>query len=369
MKFLFVQPCIPTYRVPFFRSLNTALSGELLVIASKEDVDGLPSDVDKTAGFRFNLTLEERYLFRRKFFVQSGICKNNLKNAKVVVVTGNLRCLSNWLLLFKSKVYGFRILWWGQARTSGSSYLMFIVKLVVAKLYDGMILYTEREFEYVKRSIFSNKKLTYLNNGLDLNRINSLYNEYDLTSQATSSEDIIKLVFIGRVNPKSNITLLLSALVNVDIPVKLLVIGDGSELEHSKRFAEKYKLNVSFLGSIYKETALAEVMCSSDAFVYPGAVGLSLIHAFSYRLPAIVHNNHLEHMPEFCAFENDYNGYGFERGSATSLAKSIEKMYRLKLSGGISTFRENAFQTVNNKYNVDFMANQMSKFIEEVLLD
>ena len=33
-------------------------------------------------------------------------------------------------------------------------------------------------------------------------------------------------------------------------------------------------------------------------FVYPGEVGLSLIHAMAYGLPCLVHSDRLKHMPE-----------------------------------------------------------------------
>ena len=44
---------------------------------------------------------------------------------------------------------------------------------------------------------------------------------------------------------------------------------------------------VRWLGSIYDEAQLAPWFLTADAFVYPGAIGLSVLHAMGYGLPVV----------------------------------------------------------------------------------
>ena len=68
-------------------------------------------------------------------------------------------------------------------------------------------------------------------------------------------------------------------------------------------------------------------------FVYPGEVGLSIIHAMSYGLPAIIHNNINHHNPEHAAFTNEVNGLVFDENNPTLafelylLNQSIQNIY------------------------------------------
>ena len=64
-------------------------------------------------------------------------------------------------------------------------------------------------------------------------------------------------------------------------------------------------------------------------FIYPGSVGLSLIHAYNYGLPSIIFSDMRYHMPESAAFKEGFNGISYKKDSATSLARSIDMYAQL----------------------------------------
>ena len=64
-------------------------------------------------------------------------------------------------------------------------------------------------------------------------------------------------------------------------------------------------------------------MKSASAFVYAGAVGLSLIHAFAYGLPAIISSDMNDHNPEALLFRDGECGATFLRDDVDSLADTI----------------------------------------------
>jgi len=107
-------------------------------------------------------------------------------------------------------------------------------------------------------------------------------------------------VFIGRVEKEKGIFDLLQAwkIVAEKRPtVKLLVIGDGSELEHAKRFVEENNIskNVIFTGSIYSEEKY-DLLKKSKVMVYPTfsreGFCLSILDALSCGLPVITYNEY-----------------------------------------------------------------------------
>jgi glycosyltransferase involved in cell wall biosynthesis len=65
---------------------------------------------------------------------------------------------------------------------------------------------------------------------------------------------------------------------------------------------------------------------SSQVLMHPGAIGLTLLHAFAYGLPVITHNDAKKHGPEFVAFSDGETGYAFARGSVDELGLGLEKI-------------------------------------------
>ena len=149
--------------------------------------------------------------------------------------------------------------------------------------------------------------------------------------------------------------------------IHLNVIGTGDSIDEYKAICDELGISdrVNWHGPIFEEIKIAEIMLSSHALIYTGAVGLSLIHGFNYGLPAIIHSDERQHMPEFAAFENRVNGFSFEKNNLNDLSDKINELQSLESSIYVE-MSNNAFKTVANSYNIDNMVYRFNNMIEEI---
>jgi len=110
---------------------------------------------------------------------------------------------------------------------------------------------------------------------------------------------------------------------------------------------------VRFVGELYDEENLAPWFLSAQALVHPGAIGLSLLHAFGYGLPVVTNGNAAWHGPEFAAFENGLTGRTFREGDADDLARTLIDL--LQNPRTLEPMRAHVLEIVRERFNVDVM--------------
>jgi glycosyltransferase involved in cell wall biosynthesis len=173
-------------------------------------------------------------------------------------------------------------------------------------------------------------------------------------------------LYCGRLTPKSELNIALEALSILKKKKQryfLVVIGDGPEKFRLMRYAEKLGISndVYWLGSIYNQVELAPWFLNAVALVYPGAIGLSIFHAFAYGLPVITHGSSLHQLPEFFALRNDFNGLLFKKGDPKDLTLKIEV-----LGNNAEKRKEmgvNALNTIKNEYSFTGMVDRFVKAV------
>ena len=142
-------------------------------------------------------------------------------------------------------------------------------------------------------------------------------------------------------------------------------LAGARELREARRLIESHGLRFEagcddFAG-IYEEERLAPWFLTSELFVYPGAIGLSLLHAFGYGLPVITHDNLHHQMPEIAALESGRNGLLYREGDAADLARQIRR------AGTDESWRRllahEARRTVAEVYTLDAM---VARFVAAV---
>ena len=113
------------------------------------------------------------------------------------------------------------------------------------------------------------------------------------------------------------------------------------------------------INSSFDEKFLSKYFCKSDFFLYPGYIGLSLVHAFYYSLPVITHNNKFMHAPEFSYFRNNYNGYFYQHKNYKSLEKIIYKALSSN-KNKINQLRKNSKKSIKN-LTIENMINRFNE--------
>lgn len=350
-KLVFFQPALPTYREALYKKLQGKTDSEVVVFASNVDflgVKSINSAFMKTVG---------AFIKIGPFYWQKKLGIPKLSNGDIAIINGNARIINYMILLVFYRIKGIKTIWWGQGWTAGSRGVNAKLRRLMMNLANGVLVYTEKE----STGLNIIPPTMGLNNGLDLDEIVDIKRSI----QPRNNERPLSLLFIGRLTSKSGIERIVETVTNLQIDVRLNVVGDYKLF--STNFPELYQRavlsgRVNWHGAIYDETRIAKIAANCDFFIYGGAVGLSLIHAFSYYLPAIVHSNHLGHMPEFAAFEDGINGYSFEENDYKNLSELL-----IKLNGRCDfSLRINARNTVEKSFNTNDMSDRFIKMFDMV---
>jgi glycosyltransferase involved in cell wall biosynthesis len=228
---------------------------------------------------------------------------------------------------------------------------------------DALIFYTDFEVaEFHSSFKFKGALLVRgLNNGLDLSDIEPIRAAYIAKKRENA------IFFIGRLTEKSDLKLLLKSLVDSQLEnVKLFVVGSGTEHLKLKNYAVLLGISdrVFWYGEITNEIDISKIANRCKLFVYPGAVGLSLLHAMSYGLPCIIHSDRREHMPEFAAFVDGVTGIGYKRGCSSSLTVKICEA--LGDVGALEKWSRNCINTTEKTFNTEDMANRFSELVDHL---
>jgi glycosyltransferase involved in cell wall biosynthesis len=227
------------------------------------------------------------------------------------------------------------------------------------KAADAVLFYTDAEVaSYRVRTQNGRRPVMALNNGLDLSMIRSLRVNYDASNRERA------FLFIGRLTKKANIGLALTALARPEAEaIALHVLGDGEDKVRLMAMACDLGLGdrVIWHAGTVNEAHIAAIANRCRAFVYPGEVGLSLIHAMAYGLPSVVHDDPTRHMPEIAAFQAGKTGETFVCNDAACLARTMAKM--IDNNANLTLYSANALATTQESYNTDDMA---QRFVEMV---
>lgn len=130
-------------------------------------------------------------------------------------------------------------------------------------------------------------------NGLDLAPYRENIRPIDRSNIGFSDNDVI-LIYVGRLSPEKNLSLLFRAFYGVAMTydyVRLLIVGDGPERENLETLTKHMDLGskVFFTGMIdYKE--IPSYLTTSDIFVTPSnseTFGLSTVEAMAAGLPTL----------------------------------------------------------------------------------
>ncbi|WKT73380.1 glycosyltransferase [Acinetobacter variabilis] len=361
MKILIFQKKVPSYRVDFFNSLFFYSNQNVLVYSPCEKLGSLTNtsldnkDWLKKKGKNISL-LKSLNLEWQTDLYDIKINKND-----IVVIPGNPRDLGYFYLFIKLKLKGVKVIIWTQYWSHTSSKFGFYIRRFLFNFFSGIIFYTEKEaLQYLNDEKGKVKiPVIGLNNGLNFDLISSKSIVYNAFNRGDN------VVFIGRLTKKSNLDQLIISLSMCDlIKPTLHIIGDGDELSNYRELIKLYNVNAIFYGSLTDEDDISSIMNKCSLFVYPGAVGLSLIHAMSYGVPAIIHDDFQSHGPESAALVNGITGIVFKKDSIESLAHTISQV--LKNKKNLNNLSNESIKLIKENFNIKSMARQFLTLIDRV---
>lgn len=364
------QPIVPEYRVPLFEGLAGRYGDRMEVWAS-------PMQGSDASCPMKGALYDYAHTMRRlgPLVWQSGFCLRGLQRGDVAVVCGDVHQLSSLYVALVAKCKGVKVVWWGHHKSASSRRLGVAIRLMLARwLSDAFLCYTGEGIRYLRRHGFANVPVVATGNTIDLRPISlarQKWNDEALREfeNRKGLKDKKLILVCGVLRRKMKLDLLMEAFSSSKIlqeNVIVVVIGDGPEKVQYMARAKQLGVFDRFVWveGTRDQDKLAPWFLSAKMFVYPGAIGLAIMHAFAYGLPVVTHGNAAHQMPEFEAMEDGETGLTYAENDVADLAAKIAELLgdedKRRGMGG------NARRIVENKYTMDAMVENFCAVIDAV---
>ena len=360
------QPIVPEYRVALFDGVGSRYGDRVEVWADEGHGQ------DKSYPL---LQTHFDYSHRRKklgpFVWQKGLSLSELERGDVIVVCGDVHQLSSLWIALKAKLSGIAVVWWGHHRTATSKEWGVRIRLSVARrLCDVFLAYTRTGIAYLEKFGFKQGCVFATGNTIDQSPIKEAISEWTLEKlKGFQAEHGIAgkkmLLCCSVLRPKVKLELAIRALSSPKLSgVILAVIGDGSEKVAYQKLAVELGVSerIKWIGSTRDQMVMAPWFLSSVAFVYPGSIGLSILHSFSYGLPVVTHGNADHQMPEFEVMEDGRTGLFFEENNIDDLEEKIASL--LADEEGRLSMSRYCRKMASEKYSMGAMVENYCEAIE-----
>jgi glycosyltransferase involved in cell wall biosynthesis len=146
--------------------------------------------------------------------------------------------------------------------------------------FDAMIAYSQRGADEYAALGFPQEKIFVAHNSVALPPA-AAPDDRPLTV------DRFTILFVGRLQARKRVDLLLRACAQLESKPRLIVVGDGPERGSLESLAKEIYPRAEFIGTRHG-AELAPYFKEADLFVLPGTGGLAVQEAMSYGLPVIV---------------------------------------------------------------------------------
>ncbi len=292
---------------------------------------------------------------------------------QALVIEGNPRFISHFLLASIAKILGKPVLIWAMAKSPNAS-LGEGFRLRWMRGFNDILVYTGQEVRFLEERGYSGKSLTSIDNGLNQREVDAAKGEWPESRLHHWRKDRdIELgeLFLScaRLEPKNQFDVGIRAFAQYvkGRPVaRYAIVGDGPEMERLAALScyLGVERNVLFLGAIHRQTELAPWFLSATALVHPGSIGLSIFHALGYGLPVITNSTTSVHAPEFSALIPGVNGLTFNEGDVHSLVSALSEARKRRMDGA---FDEGVVSVLpRTVHNTDRMAANLLRALDKL---
>jgi glycosyltransferase involved in cell wall biosynthesis len=350
-----LQTCVPPYRLPLFDALSDSQGGEFQVVAGDRFFDpSIRTCAEERPWFH---RCHNRFLVGNRFLWQSGAAVKGLSGGPLVV-EGNPRSLSTWMILFRARRRGQRVAVWGHARGRQAGVeKMGAGRRWMFSLADTIICYCYAEKEPLQR-LFPYKQILVAGN--------AALRQADCYPSPVPPDSRVSVLFLGRLVPEKKPLLLLRALQlaqNTEPRIGAVIVGEGPERGSCEDFVIRAGVKgVNFVGAEFGQEALRRWADKCFVMASPGYVGLSVLHAQGFGLP-VAFSEAEPNAPEVEILAKGVNALTFAPDLPESLADVLVAFYRGRFDW---LARGDEFcRVVHDCYSLENMSQQFVKFFTD----
>jgi len=276
------QRVLPSYRAPFFELLASVCDGGMSLFT------GLPRPSEGiTTTEQLQLT---NYQLGQNIHLLSGslyICYQRglidwLEgwNPDALIVEANPRYLSTPSAVQWMKKQNKPVIGWGLGAPPVGR-LRERRRVAFLRQFDALLCYSQRGADEYARLGFPLDNLFVAHNSV------SPAPTWAMPVRPDTFDEHPRILFVGRLQFRKNVDLLLGACAALESQPRLVIVGDGPERLHLESLAEELYPQAEFVGAKHG-AELKPYFMEADLFVLPGTGGLAVQEAMSYGLPVIV---------------------------------------------------------------------------------
>ncbi len=376
-KIFLYQRIVPHYRIAVFDYLAKLLGGMFRVIFGTER-SGDSVRNDKEAIRQRNYFVQGKTLYAGKaFFIPKfwALMFKYRSVPKVVILQGDVSSIDTLLCLLLRSVFKARCVVWsfGYHPKRGFDPRAFWqdrIRLWMFNKADVVLVYWNQGKQVISRWIECPEKIVVAPNTLDTRRLHAIFQQLKEKGRETLKMELgvkesYHLVYVGRLVADKQVDFLLRAFARIEnnYEVRLTIIGEGPEKERLQSLAKELGIKkVRWLGAQYDIEVTARWLFISDAFLMPGRLGLSVIHAFSFGVPVIslAHGDYF-HGEGIGYIKQWQNGVLVEDYDIDAFADVVGKI--LSDSDLRCTMRSSALQTAYEEASIGRMINGLLRAI------
>jgi glycosyltransferase involved in cell wall biosynthesis len=328
MRVCVVQPIVPRYRVPVFASLAKETGIDLEVWADLRRPQGSLRGVAASDEFRL-VHASSRSV--AGVSIQPAAVRAVLAGFDVVVLGDNVRQVALWAAL---AVRRSAVVVWGHGFGTSMPRAGDFLRRLVVRQADAALFYSDRGRDRFRAMGLPSEKLFVAPNAIDQTPISAAAVRCTDAARASALRSVglegrRVILFLSRLEREKRPELAIECLRvlrgrNPDLA--LAFIGDGSQRAALESLAREAGVadSVRFLGAIHDEDRIAPWATSARLLIHPGALGLTVLHAFGYGLPVVTTDDKGIQMPESDCLIDGVNGLEFEGNSLTGLVAKCD---------------------------------------------
>jgi len=364
-----IQPNVGPYRVALYEGLGRIYGDRIEVLAT--DGAGTPNVSQPLRGVRYDYSHPIKKF--GKIGWQRGLSLMGMTKGDVLVISGEPQNITNVLLAIAAKFRGVAVIWWGHHRSATSREFRVKIRLMLAKMLSDIFLcYTKSGRDYLIARGFAENRVFATWNTIDLEPIKRAreYWSQDRLSDFRTQHNIGTrpiLLLCSALRPKTRLDFLIRAMSDIRLANRnpiLVVIGEGPKEQECKALAKELGVDgdIMWFGPERDQMKLAPWFLSASMYVYPGAIGLGIIHSLAYGLPVVVHDNADHQMPEFEVMEVGKTGLAFKENDISDMVDKILSL--LNNPEECKAMGKYSIAKVFSQYSMDQMIENYSAAIE-----
>jgi glycosyltransferase involved in cell wall biosynthesis len=328
------------YRVPFYNRIARRSDVEVVIYAGYPNRGyGAPEARPDVAVPIVDV--ENRFYPRRplKILWQSGTFRLLRSDSEVIVCQEVVSNLSVWAIRLLHRWGGKRLVLNGFFyRPEGSGVPALIrdwLRRYLRSSASALVSYTEQGRDELLSDGVPEASIFVTRNTLDTEHLMRLADEVgEGASEAVRRrfdipDEAAVLAFVGRLRSVKRVEVAIEAVrlleKRSDVPVVLVVVGDGEEREALEEQAAGAP--VRFVGQTYDNEKLAELLSVASLLIMPGSVGLTCVLGFANGLPVLTTDARATmQTPEFTYVRHNDNGVVVEAPRPELYADAIETL-------------------------------------------